>query len=1221
MMKKISFLFLISIFITVFADVNVNIKVKRPLIINGKFAESETVLAEAGKPQISYLPLKILIPQNEEAISCEIISANGITEMQNVEIDYSRNFYPLSEEAFDISEKNEKIYGRDADFPVKDCQFLGIQFLCGYQIAICNIFPYKYNPVKKTLKWPNEIIVKVKTKINSELAEKQNKNLLTDRKTRQKIANLVINPILINSYSKRYFSVGKGLANSQNPHQMIIITDSEREPFFQEFIEWKNSHGIETAIFLKEDILAEPEYAGIDEQETIRNFIIDAYQTWSQTELPLEYVILGGDDEIIPVRGMWAAVDSVFAPGYEYHIVETFLPSDLYYGALDGNWNANGNEFYGEPDDEPDMLPEIAVGRISAETEEEFQNFFGKNYHYVDENSYTNEICYMFGEDMNWTPQTWGGDYMDEIIPLIPNDFHIFTLYDKDGTNSPQAVINAINSGLAMVHHVGHCNENYAFGITTANVDNLSNTEFGFAYTQGCLPAAFDEQTSGQNECIGEHFIFNSSGFFAFIGNTRYGWGQIGSTNGGSQAYQKSFVKGLFENNLPELGKAMNFSRYELVNEALSIQVMRWIHYELTILGDPSIRVKNPLGTFPYLKPETISYNDEEGDGDGNVNPGETVEIIAEIKNYADWSDAENVTAVISFDDENIQIVNDECNFGNIPAGSSSDNQQNPFIVSIPANTNYADYQYHLQINAPTSAGMFTKNFDFQLSVNLFQKNWPWFGDFSVNSVPVIIEENTHDKKLLVVDSKANLNLLDKNAEMESGYPILNDENLERSVAFCDLNNDEEPEIIYASRNGNISATDLDGNLLFSFSDCSMQLLTPVVSDITGDGEMNIIGFGIDRKIYCLNSIGELIAGFPVELPSISNTEIAVADLDGDAADEIIIGLANGELYAVKGNCQILSGFPVSFNSSVSASPIVLDNKNIALGTSDNKLYLVSPAGEIILQKVLQGNIASAPVAADFDGDNELEIAFSTRNGFLYLCEQTGEDFPGFPLNLSETIVNSPLIADLNGDDNLDILQFTANSNFYAIDFTGNFLDSTPVPVNLSGNTPATIADIDGDNDFEIICGTSVGVCVIDYKLRKGTKIPWSTYRGNLCRTAYYNDNILITEDNENSSETEIILKQNYPNPFTVSTTISFEFSNEQHQQNEQNTISIYNIKGQKIKTLECINQVDAKATKSFYSTTWDGTDFNNKKVASGLYIYKLTLENKTKVKKMLMIK
>ena len=92
----------------------------------------------------------------------------------------------------------------------------------------------------------------------------------------------------------------------------------------------------------------------------------------------------------------------------------------------------------------------------------------------------------------------------------------------------------------------------------------------------------------------------------------------------------------------------------------------------------------------------------------------------------------------------------------------------------------------------------------------------------------------------------------------------------------------------------------------------------------------------------------------------------------------------------------------------------------------------------------------------------------------------------------------------------------------------------------------------------------------------------------------------------------------NYPNPFRNSTTISFEFSNEQ---NKQKTISIYNLKGQKIRSLESGNRVTAKATKSLSHIIWNGKDDSGKPVAAGIYYYKLKTNCFSAVRKMLLMR
>ena len=69
-----------------------------------------------------------------------------------------------------------------------------------------------------------------------------------------------------------------------------------------------------------------------------------------------------------------------------------------------------------------------------------------------------------------------------------------------------------------------------------------------------------------------------------------------------------------------------------------------------------------------------------------------------------------------------------------------------------------------------------------------------------------------------------------------------------------------------------------------------------------------------------------------------------------------------------------------------------------------------------------------------------------------------------------------------------------------------------------------------------------------------------------------------------------------YPNPFNPS--INFEIKSAGYDNLQ---IEIFNIKGQKIKTLECINRVNAETTRSFHSITW-----NAEKHASGIYYCKL---------------
>ncbi|MBC8414871.1 MAG: T9SS type A sorting domain-containing protein [Candidatus Cloacimonetes bacterium] len=85
----------------------------------------------------------------------------------------------------------------------------------------------------------------------------------------------------------------------------------------------------------------------------------------------------------------------------------------------------------------------------------------------------------------------------------------------------------------------------------------------------------------------------------------------------------------------------------------------------------------------------------------------------------------------------------------------------------------------------------------------------------------------------------------------------------------------------------------------------------------------------------------------------------------------------------------------------------------------------------------------------------------------------------------------------------------------------------------------------------------------------------------------------------------------NYPNPFNPETKIVFNLP-----ESGQVKLEIYNIKGQKVKTL-----LDCYMSPGRSEMIWNGKDDNGKRVSSGVYFYQLVAEKKTITKKMILIK
>lgn len=103
----------------------------------------------------------------------------------------------------------------------------------------------------------------------------------------------------------------------------------------------------------------------------------------------------------------------------------------------------------------------------------------------------------------------------------------------------------------------------------------------------------------------------------------------------------------------------------------------------------------------------------------------------------------------------------------------------------------------------------------------------------------------------------------------------------------------------------------------------------------------------------------------------------------------------------------------------------------------------------------------------------------------------------------------------------------------------------------------------------------------------------------------------LDANENENMLPTGLSLKQNYPNPFNPETQIAYSLPEPSFVK-----LEIYNVTGQRVRTLS-----EGVASAGDHVILWDGTDDTGSKVASGIYLYRLTASAQVETRKMLMLK
>jgi len=207
----------------------------------------------------------------------------------------------------------------------------------------------------------------------------------------------------------------------------------------------------------------------------------------------------------------------------------------------------------------------------------------------------------------------------------------------------------------------------------------------------------------------------------------------------------------------------------------------------------------------------------------------------------------------------------------------------------------------------------------------------------------------------------------------------------------------------------------------------------------------------------------------------------------------------------------------------------------------------------------------------------------------------------------------------VNPDTNVEVRYCNVQGGWEGegnIDETPRFMGQSYGDFSLTGFSPCIGAGID---EIELSNGTTCQASLFDLD---GNPRP-DPVGSNPDIGAYehHNGEPYTGFTNEELQITNYELR-NYPNPFNPTTTICFNLNTETTENAE---LIIYNLKGQKVKDLTpSLCHPELVEGRGGYSciVTWNGTDGNNQPVSSGVYLYKLIIDEKVVAnKKMLLLK
>ena len=248
------------------------------------------------------------------------------------------------------------------------------------------------------------------------------------------------------------------------------------------------------------------------------------------------------------------------------------------------------------------------------------------------------------------------------------------------------------------------------------------------------------------------------------------------------------------------------------------------------------------------------------------------------------------------------------------------------------------------------------------------------------------------------------------------------------------------------------------------------------------------------------------------------------------------------------------------------------------------------------------------------------EVSFNVNSGnhsFNWVYEKDGSVSNGEDCGWIDYIIFPP-----TGDNGSPEIAF--DPGFFTIDIE---IDQTISDTLEISNVGGGIIDYSIDTD-EITNW-------LTYDSEGGILIGGMTHRIELTFDAEdlpigeYDCNIVITDDLRNetlipvnmvvtstNAGNELIpeithLAGNFPNPFNPMTEIKFGLSNDTRV-----LLEIYNVKGQKVKTLANRNM---KA--GFHNVLWNAKDEKDQQISSGIFFYKMQTDSYTDIKKMILMR
>jgi hypothetical protein len=1142
---------------------------------------------EPGTPDLPWYGVKLLLPEGNEAIGVTVKMSGPISYSLKGKVLPLQRQYPLSwSGSINADAPDPAIYLSDGAFP-KECHN-GVQthFLSGHPIAFTAISPFEYYPATDELVFYQNLTVDIEFAPTARAFSAMG-ILKKDSFTANRLSASVDNP------------VPEYRENRESGVEYLIISDQEKMSNWQPLADYYEGLGISTQIVSVSSILSSTE--GSDTQEKIRNSIIATFAA-----NPLRYVLLAGDTDVIPHRGF--TVD--MGTGGES---DTDIPADMYYSCLDGTWNNDGDNYWGEQH-ETDLTPELAIGRICYNSDLEIANPIYKIVTYQLAPVSDSIKKALFVGEWLWDGPTWGGDYMDEMIGGsdahgystvgVPTSWDISTLYDRtagyEESWGPSQIRPMLSAGPNLVNHLGHSNTTYNMRLSNSQVSsaNITNdgatNNFSIYFSQGCYAGSFDNRETYpgmySDDCITEKFTSLPTSAAGMIAHSRYGWGTQGSTNGASQYLHREYVDAIFGEDIHELGYTLVDSKIDNIPFITNQPVMYWVDYETNLIGCPAMMIwtDTPMQMTVSLPSQWLvgltQYTIQTDAPHARFLMKKDGQQYYDT--YADDSGIITINLLESLTPGSYQIYLNAPNFYPYQNTVFVTASEMPYVIC--KDVSYADDDNVIHTGEEIAVGITVKNVGMVDQANN--------GTVTLSSDSDYIQILQGSLNFTALAAGDSLFIADAfTIRIVGSFPDHTQADLTFSATFDTYETNSYGRITLAAPLLSLDSYTINGP-----------------SNIINPGDQVSIGFQVQNTgsgtaftpsmILFVNSPYASTNVFDIALPAVNAggtlnvpdafTVMSSADVEDGSQIDVgyMIAAENGNVvegifpihigmmnYGFESdmqnwtNAQMNNNFVDQWHRSNTRNNTSGGTYSMKFGGSGSSQYASTAYGALISPEVTLGVNSRLKFYHWMDAEDHDTNPNSAWDGGLVQMSLDGGTWQSItPVGgYNHTIYNNPASP------------FPANTPVYS----GAF-DWTEATFELT--------EYSGTARFRFVFGSD----------------------GYVSGEGWYIDDVRLESDPvANADGVQIVqalsLNPNYPNPFNPNTNISFYLPT-----SERAKVEIFNIKGQRVSTL--YNDV---APAGHTQISWNGKDQHGASVASGVYFYRLSTPTQTISRKMMLMK